>query len=60
MQWWYLYVIGGCAFVLVVFAHVDERLRERRDRADMDEVDDLHRHLISKSIRPNDFTSVSP
>jgi hypothetical protein len=45
MQWWYWYVVGAFALALVVFAHVDEHLRNRRPRARIEKIEDRHRNL---------------
>ena len=58
MQWWYLYVVGAFALALVVFAHVDERLRNRRHRSSMEKIEDRHRNLTGAVSQRNDFTSV--
>jgi hypothetical protein len=58
MQWWYLYVVGGCAIGLVVFAHIDERVRNRKHRAKIEKTDVLRRQLTSAASQQNDFTAV--
>jgi hypothetical protein len=60
MQWWYWYVIGGCAFVLVIVAHVDEFVHSRRLRASLEQAEGRHRELTLASGQQDDFTSASP
>ena len=57
--WWYLYFVGGGALALVVFAHVDERIRGRKHRVNMEKIEALHRQLMGASSQRSDFTSVS-
>jgi hypothetical protein len=59
MHWWYLYFVGGSALALVVFAHVDEHVRSRKHRANMEKIEDLYRQMSGASGRRDGFTSVS-